>query len=121
MNVLIATILFGIAYFIYHYVLKMYYRYYYYMKQGIPSVGFPLPVIGTQHKFVKACMELDKYSRFPHVEYWHKYCGKKLPKMLLDFRTPNGALVVNDPRIVNELYVTKNKYFDRHYREKQVG
>jgi len=118
MNVITLTALVAFAYFLWAYIFRMYYRYWYYTRQGVPAVAFPLPIIGTQHKFVKSCLELDRYSRFPHVEYWHKHLGKKLPKLLLDFRTPNGSIVVNDPRIVNELYVTKNKYFDRHYREK---
>ncbi|CDW89465.1 cytochrome p450 [Stylonychia lemnae] len=99
----------------------MYYHYWYYKRQGVQSIAFPRPVIGTQFLFMKSCMKLDQYSRFPHIEYWHEHFGPKLPKIFLDFRSPCGAIIVSCPKMVNELYVTKNKYFDRHYREKQVG
>lgn len=121
MNIFFTAFLLAFAYFLWAYVFRMYYRYWYYKRQGIQAVAFPLPIVGNQLAFVKSCKKLDAYSRFPHVEYWHDHFGKKLPKLLLDFRTTNGSIVVNDPHIVNELYITKNKYFDRHYREKQVG
>lgn len=122
MNIVSVTLIVLLGYFLWHYVFKMYYRYWFYTRQGVPCVSFPLPVIGNQISFIRTVMKLDKrHARFPHIEYWHNCFGKKMPKMMIDFRTPNGTLIVNDPHIVNELYVGKNKFFDRHYRERQVG
>eukprot|EP00347_Sterkiella_histriomuscorum_P009756 403340009 len=70
---------------------------------------------------MNSCMKLDQFSRFPLIEYWHDYFGAKLPKCFIDFRTTNGTIVINCPNMVQELYTSKNKYFDRHYREKIVG
>ena len=33
--------------------------------------------------------------------------------MAVDFRTINSLVIVNDPVLVNDFYVTKNKYFDK--------
>ena len=34
--------------------------------------------------------------------------------MMILFNGPAPTIVVNDPEVVNELYVTKNKYVDKH-------
>ena len=36
----------AVIYFLIFKVAMMYYRYFFYTKQGIPSIGLPLPVLG---------------------------------------------------------------------------
>ena len=35
-------------------IIKMYYVYWFYRRQGIPCVGFPLPVVGNLLTFLKS-------------------------------------------------------------------
>ena len=46
--------------------------------------------------------------------------GEKLPPIVIDFKTSTGSLIINDPQMVEELYVTKNKYFDKYWRPKNL-
>lgn len=39
---------------------------------------------------------------------------------MMDFRTQDGALTFSDPEMVNDIYVTKNRYFDKHPRSKWI-
>ena len=40
--------------------------------------------------------------------------------MVADFRMSIGSLVISDPEILAELYVSKNKYFDKCEKFKKV-
>lgn len=51
-------------------IIKMYYIYWYYRKQGIPCLGFPLPVIGTLHLFLKSLKTMNEYSKTPLEDYF---------------------------------------------------
>ena len=35
-------------------------------------------------------------------------------------REPNGILVVSDPHFIDELYISKNKFFDKADKERRV-
>ena len=54
------------------------------------------------------------------TEYLHHIHGERLPKVIMDFRNPDGTLIINDPDMVEELYITKNKYFDKNERSKTL-
>ena len=53
MSVITFSLALMFCYVVWQYIIKMYYRYWYYKKQGVPSLAFPLPIIGTQHLFMK--------------------------------------------------------------------
>jgi cytochrome P450 len=38
----------------------------------------------------------------------------RMPGIFLSFSAYSPSLWINDPNLLNELYVTKNKYFDKH-------
>jgi cytochrome P450 len=47
-------------------------------------------------------------------EYWEATLkSKKFPPLMLTYYGPHATLVVNDPDILNEVYVSKNKYVDK--------
>ena len=48
------------------------------------------------------------------IEFCYYKYPEKLPKIIATFFSPRGALYINDPEIVYELYVSKNRYFDKH-------
>ena len=65
---------------------------------------------------------MDEHSKTPLEEYFSNYFGQetKLPPVFLDMRDPSGILVVTDPLYVDELYVSKNKFFDKADKEGRV-
>jgi hypothetical protein len=102
-------------------IIKMYYIYWFYLKQGIPCVGFPLPVVGNLLTFLKVQRRRNHYSKTPLEDYFTYVFGKgKLPPVFLDMRDPRGIIVVTDPKYVDELYIAKNKFFDKADKERRV-
>ena len=94
----------------------MYVMAYYYWRQGIPLLSFPLPLFGSLLKLMATRKILTKFTKLPPLECYDLCFGKdKVPKMFMDFRGPDPVLMVADPNFVNELYVTKNKFFDKDY------
>ena len=61
------TILLVVVYILYQTVFKMYYVYFYYKRQGVPTAGFPLPLIGTMHKMIKH-FKYHEFMRSPTLE-----------------------------------------------------
>jgi hypothetical protein len=56
------------AYFIlYERAFIMYYRYFYYKSLGIPTIGFPLPVIGNALKMLDFMSNRSIYTRASFV------------------------------------------------------
>ena len=112
----------ALAYFLYYKVILVYYLYFYYTRQGVPSVGVPLPVIGTLHLLKKAMDRQKEFRWTPLEEYWSQPFGKDtLPPIILAFHTIESVLVINDPEIAYELYVTYNKYFDKAPKMNRVS
>ena len=109
---------------LYQRVFLMYYRYMYYRLQGIPSVGFPLPVIGNVLQFMRSLKTMNGFSKTPLENYFEQIYGPPgtpdIPPIFVDFRMPNGIVVVTDPKYVDELYVGKNKFFDKCEKERQI-
>lgn len=106
-------------YVVYQRIIKMYYIYWYYTSQGIASVGFPLPIVGNMFIFLKSLRKMDKYSKTPLEDYFTNVFGSttKIPPIFLDMRDPRGIIVVTDPNYVNDLYITKNKLFEKATKE----
>jgi hypothetical protein len=57
---------------------------------------------------------MDKYSKHPILEIYLRAFKTKMPPVVLDFKHSCGSLAFSDPELVNEIYVSKNKYFDKH-------
>ena len=102
-----------LAYALYVNVIKIYFDYFYYRSQGMPTEGFPLPLLGNSLGLAKLAKKQDTLKRTVLEEFWFTCFGKVLPKIFFEsMRGPN--LIVNDPAIVNELYVTQNKFVDKY-------
>ena len=110
-----------VLWFLWEKVFKMYYRYWYYTIQGIKATSFPLPLIGNSFKIKKIMNELNEYSDQIFYEYCKKeFNGEKFPPIFVDFVLPKGHLIVSDPDIINEIFITKAKYFDKLKRVKNI-
>lgn len=115
----VASILY---YIVYLRIIRMYYLYWYYTRQGIPCVGFPLPVIGNLNLFLKALYGMNAKSRTPLEDYFDNIYppGTKMPPIFLDMRDHRGIVVVTDPTYVDELYVAKNRFFEKADKERDA-
>lgn len=80
--------------------------------------GVPLPVFGNAFKIVKTMGRLNMFTKYPIVEFMEDCFGPKIPKLLMFVISVSPLIAIADPEIVNELYITKNKYFDKHLRIK---
>ena len=61
------TIFFGcLAYFLWHKVILMYYRYFYYKSQGIATVGLPIPLLGNSLSLLKHFKNVKNIQTTPH-------------------------------------------------------
>ena len=97
-------------------ICRMYYRYWFYTTQGVTPTFTPWPILGTNPQWLK---NLPKGSdEHPMIDVFNKLYGDNVPPVLVDFRIPNGFLLFSDPEYIHELYVTKNKYFDKGGRMK---
>ncbi|CDW88283.1 cytochrome p450 [Stylonychia lemnae] len=102
-------------------ILKTYYRYWYYTSQGIQATYFPIPLIGNSLKLLEATKNANEYTDQILYEYFKNYFkGKQIPKIFVDFLTAQGHLVVSDPDILQELYVTKAKFVDKELRNRTL-
>ena len=75
-----------------------------------------MPILGNGLQLKDGMENYDKYGYDPLIDIFVNLIGderKKLPKMFTFFRGPTPLLVINDPDAVNDLYITKNKYFDK--------
>jgi hypothetical protein len=113
----ISIVLLALTYFK---IIPMYLKYIYYKRQGMPVIRFPLPMIGNVLSLVKARKTFDKYSQHVLVEWYNKAFNNKTPGVFIEFKTNDGAVIFSDPELVNEIYITKNKYFDKHPRSKTI-
>ena len=72
-----------ILYFVYEKIFKIYYRFFYYWRQGIPSVGFPLPVLNNLLQLSKLVQITDQLKITPFEEMWYRnFPGGRLPKVI---------------------------------------
>ena len=105
---------------VYRRVFRLYYLYWFYTRQGIPCVGLPWPVLGNLPTFLKSLSQMDHHSKTPLEDYFTRVFGLVTPPVFLDLRDPSGILVFTDPRYVDELYMAKNKFFDKADKEREV-
>jgi hypothetical protein len=85
-------------YIVWERIIRLYYIYWYYKRQGIPTVGFPLPIFGNLFLFLKSLYGMNSASKTPLEDYFTAVFGPgKLPPLFLDMRSPKGILVVTGP------------------------
>jgi len=77
-------------------------------------MSFPIPLMGSLLKLLATRKILTKYTKLPPLECYDLCFGKdKVPELFLDFRGPDPILMVGSPEFVEELYVDKNRYFNK--------
>jgi len=113
MNLVLGLLFLTFAYLTYK-VGDLYYRYWYYKKQGIPCLGTPIPLFGSMIYIMRLLKNRDDSSPHPMVSAFRTHYNGCPPSIHCDFRNCKGAVTFSDPALVNEIFVTKNKYFEKH-------
>lgn len=102
---------------LWHKVGKFYYKYWYYTSQGVSPIGFPMPLLGTSLTFLRDGVKNEgEFTENPFGRMYRVKFGEKLPPYILSQNISRGLLSINCPLAVNELYTSKNKYFDKSDR-----
>ena len=73
--------------FLYEKVFKMYWKYYRLKSQGLPCMGFPLPLMGNGLKVMEATNKVGYNSYDLFTEYLRGRYGDSLPPIIVDFKT----------------------------------
>jgi cytochrome P450 len=98
----------ALIYLLYYKLFLVYYKYFYYTSQGIPSMGIPLPFVGHGLEMKKALDRVKDVKWTVLEEFWHTTLGLKvLPRIFVEF-AGRGLIVFSDPDLVQELYFHKN-------------
>ena len=108
----------GIIYFLVTRIWTIYYRYWFYTRQGIRCVSFPMPILGTSPKLLKVIKDDDPFKENPvsqyFIECFKNLSEKEMPKVFFDLRRYDGFVVFRDPDCVWELFYGKvSPYIDK--------
>mmetsp|Transcript_25634 Transcript_25634/g.19392 ORF Transcript_25634/g.19392 Transcript_25634/m.19392 type:complete len:97 (-) Transcript_25634:195-485(-) len=92
----------------------MYYKYYYYSSQGMSMFPVPIPVLGNVLDLRASLKRATGTFPHPALAALHTFFKGKMPPAACDFRFPDGVITFSDPELVNEIYLAKNKFYDKH-------
>jgi hypothetical protein len=73
MHIVLWVLLPFVLYFVYLKIFMMYYKLWYYKKQGMPTSAFPWPLIGNIPALIKYFTNMKTYQESPIVEYYNDY------------------------------------------------
>lgn len=120
-NLILLVIVGLIGLFIWKYLINPYIEFFFYWKQGIAYLGVPLPVIGNLKK-IKSIMDDKSIKEKAHsfLKIHDHVFDSKPPKIFMEFRGPNVALNISDCKLLDDLYIKKNKYFDKDVKMKNL-
>ena len=108
---------------IYFFVSRLSYQYYklwFYTRQGVKVLPKCMPLVGHMPTMAYMLMTKDSLEA-PLLRVLDQFSyDKKKPSISCLFFSFMPTLIINDPLILEELYVTKNKYFDKHDLIKDV-
>ena len=104
-----------VTYLIYTRVVCFYISKSFYSNQGILIPQGAIPVLGHLPRF-RELMSKASHKRTPWLMLMNEEHKDKIPGIHVIFHSFTPTLHINDPEILNELFVIKNKYFDKHPR-----
>ena len=100
------------AYFFYTRIWLVYSKIWYYSKQGVVVHKKILPFIGSYADLAKYA---TKSKNHPIIDFCQDIFFKdNIPPIVATAFSTNIALIVNRPEAAEEIFLTKNKYFDKH-------
>jgi hypothetical protein len=102
------------VYFFYTRIWKVYSKIWYYSRQGVVFHNRILPFIGSYSDLAKYAVQSKNH---PIVDFCQDYFFKgrdRVPNIVGTAFSTNICLIVNRPEPAEEIFLSKNKYFDKH-------
>ena len=92
------------------------YNYWYYRRQGVPFVNPQYPILGNYIGFSYFLRNDAIYNHVPFQPLVQQTFDKngKPPSVLGVMMQSQAILILNSPEPLNDMYLTKNKYFEKH-------
>ena len=87
-------------YFLWTKILRLYYMYWFYTRQGFRCTSFPLPVVGNALVMARSMKGRTEYSETLMTEYLTQSFGKAIPYYVVDLTAGSGFLILSDPELV---------------------
>lgn len=54
-------------------------------------------------------------------EFWtENFKNGKLPPLIQEYKSPEGTLIFNDPTYLDDLYMSKSKFVDKHDKMQRI-
>lgn len=95
-------------------VILFSYNYYFYHKQGVPFVKPMYPMIGNFLAVIQKMRASPKEDFVPFTPIIKENYGNANPPAILGFMmSSQPVLVINSGAALTDIYLTKNKYFDK--------
>jgi hypothetical protein len=115
-----------ILYFLYTRIWVVYRKIHFYKKQGVPFHSGIYPVLGSFIQLKKALQnQAETGGQGIHLNDFVEevYCkgNQQVPPIVGVVMGTYVGLFVNTPELCEEVFVTKNKYFDKHPRSLKMG
>ena len=108
-----------LVYIFYSRILKFYYKIYYYKLQGVPFPSQIVPFFGTLLQTSRIAKNAKDH---PVVDFCQQtfYKDKTIVPQIVGLSGSTGVtLFIGRPEAAEDLFLTKNKYFDKHPRSSQ--
>ncbi|CDW86900.1 cytochrome p450 [Stylonychia lemnae] len=102
-----------IAYFVWDRYIRVKLRINYYEKQGIQFPGGFVPFFGSYPKLIKF-IEEHKPKQYPIIDFINHTQGSNPPTYTGMLIARQLCLIINRHEPLQDLFITKNKYFDKH-------
>ena len=122
LNIVLYSFLAYLVYFIYSRLIRQYIEIWHLEKSGIPCFKQRVPFLGNTLRArrmiasdTKAGLYDLQFHRFLKEDF-----GDEFPPVNCIATTHDPIVIIRDPNILHELYVTKNKYFDKFERSKRI-
>ena len=119
------TLILIAAYLFYTRIWLVYSKIHYYKKQGVPFHSGIYPIFGSYLGFMKYRVKEGEAQKghpineFLEDVYFKDKKETPAPIVGLVFGTTVG-LCVNSPELSQEIYLNKNKYFDKHIKSAEM-
>jgi hypothetical protein len=111
-NIFLIILELALIWFVHTRVVMLYYKKWYYERQGVPFVKGVKPVLGHLIRMMYAMMN-SKTNDHPLSIIVKEDFPEKVPGIFGVFNGFEPSLFISDLDMLNDLYITKNKYFDK--------
>ena len=103
-----------LAYFFYTRIFKLYALMYKYSSRGVQILPGVYPILGNGLAMEAQLKKMEGFKDNPISYMYVDHFGKNLPKFYGSFLFSEFVIATSDPFVVEEFFITKNKFYDKH-------